>query len=119
MLTYLWAQLFCLLILVSYLFGNIATIGHSNIFIYGAFIFVQVYALTELMDLNPNAWIMEAVKNAICVGGILYYGGWFGLQNVFSASSFLLIGYFMISTGVVAGLSSSLTRPLNHSRTLS
>ena len=119
MIIYLWIQLFCLLLLVSYLFGNVASIGLTNMMYYGLFIFAQVYALTEFMDRNPRALIYEVVKNMICVGGILYYGGWFGLQNYFSSSSYILIGYFIASTATVAALTSQLSRPLNHSRTLS
>ncbi|MEN9319926.1 MAG: hypothetical protein RLZZ309_913 [Bacteroidota bacterium] len=119
MIIYLWIQLFCLLLIVSYLFGNVASIGLTNMMYYGLFIFAQVYALTEFMDRNPRALIYEVVKNMICVGGILYYGGWFGLQNYFSASSYILMGYFFISTATVAAYTSQLTRPLNHSRTLS
>ncbi len=119
MLVYLWIQLFCLLLLVSYLFGNVASIGLTNLMYYGLFVFAQVYALTEFMDRNPRALIYEIVKNMICVGGILYYGGWFGLQNYFSASSYILMGYFVISTATVAAYSSQPTHPLNHSRTLS
>ena len=119
MFIYLWIQLFCLLLLVSYLFGNVASIGFTNMMYYGLFIFAQVYALTEFMDRNPRALIYEIVKNMICVGGILYYGGWFGLQNYFGASSYILIGYFLVSTATVAALTNQLNRPLNHSRTLS
>jgi alkylglycerol monooxygenase len=119
MMIYLWIQLFCLLLIVSYLFGNVASIGLTNMMYYGLFIFAQVYALTEFMDRNPRALIYEVVKNVICVGGILYYGGWFGLQNYFSASSYILMGYFFVSTATVAAYTSQLTRPLNHSRTLS
>ncbi len=119
MLVYLWIQLFCLLLLVSYLFGNVASIGLTNMMYYGLFVFAQVYALTEFMDRNPRSLIYEIVKNMICVGGILYYGGWFGLQNYFSASSYILMGYFFISTATVAAYSSQPTPPLNHSRTLS
>ncbi len=119
MMVYLWIQLFCLLLLVSYLFGNVATIGLPNMLYYGLFVFAQVYALTEFMDRNPKAIIYETVKNMICVGGILYYGGWFGLQNYFSASSYILMGYFFISTATVAAYTSQPTPPLNHSRTLS
>lgn len=119
MIIYLWIQLFCLLLIVSYLFGNVASIGLTNMMYYGLFIFAQVYALTEFMDRNPRALIYEVVKNMICVGGILYYGGWFGLQNYFSASSYILMGYFVVSTATVAAYTSQLTRPLNHSRTLS
>ena len=119
MMIYLWIQLFCLLLIVSYLFGNVANIGLTNMMYYGLFIFAQVYALTEFMDRNPRAMIYEVVKNIICVGGILYYGGWFGLQNYFGASTFILIGYFIASTATVAAFTSQLNRPLNHSRTLS
>ena len=119
MIIYLWIQLFCLLLIVSYLFGNVASIGLTNMMYYGLFVFAQVYALTEFMDRNPRALAYEIVKNVICVGGILYYGGWFGLQNYFSASSYILIGYFIASTATVAAFSSQLNRPLNHSRTLS
>jgi hypothetical protein len=119
MIIYLWIQLFCLLLIVSYLFGNVASIGLTNMMYYGLFVFAQVYALTEFMDRNPRALIYEIVKNVICVGGVLYYGGWFGLQNYFSASSYILMGYFFVSTATVAAFTSQLTRPLNHSRTLS
>jgi sterol desaturase/sphingolipid hydroxylase (fatty acid hydroxylase superfamily) len=119
MIIYLWIQLFCLLLIVSYLFGNVASIGLTNMMYYGLFIFAQVYALTEFMDRNPKALIYEIVKNMICVGGIFYYGGWFGLQNYFSASSYILIGYFIASIATVAAYTSQLNRPLNHSRTLS
>ena len=119
MMIYLWIQLFCLLLIVSYLFGNVASIGLTNMMYYGLFIFAQVYALTEFMDRNPRALIYEVVKNMICIGGILYYGGWFGLQNYIGASSYILMGYFVASTATVAAYTSQLTRPLNHSRTLS
>jgi sterol desaturase/sphingolipid hydroxylase (fatty acid hydroxylase superfamily) len=118
MIIYLWIQLFCLLLIVSYLFGNVSSIGLTNMMYYGLFIFAQVYALTEFMDRNPRAMIYEIVKNIICVGCILYYGGWFGLQNYSTASSYILIGYFIASTATVAAFTSQLSRPLNHSRTL-
>jgi len=98
---YLWIQLFCMLLLVSYLYGNIASIGHTNIFIYGAFIFIQVYALTELMDKNKNAWILEAIKNIICIYAILSKGDWFGSNQLSTLIAPLLIGYFVVSTVAV------------------
>ena len=95
---YLWFQLFALLLIVSYLFGNIASIGHTNIFVYGAFVFIHVYALTEFMDRNPNAWIMEFGKNAAAIYWILNTGSWFGLTNLISWSNYLMIAYFAITS---------------------
>ena len=95
---YLWIQLFCMLLLVSYLFGNVASIGHSNIFIYGAFIFVQVYALTEFMDRNKWAWLIEATKNIVCIYLIIQTGDWFGANNLSTFIAPTLIAYFAISS---------------------
>ena len=68
MQAYLWAQLICMLLLVSYLFANVAMIkqiGIEYLFIYGGFIFIQVYALTEFMDRSKYAWLLEAIKRRL------------------------------------------------------
>lgn len=98
---YLWMQLFCMLLLVSYLFGNIASIGHTNIFIYGAFIFLQVYALTELMDRNKSAWMMELVKNILCIYWIVSKGDWFGSNQLSTSIAPAAIVYFIASAAAV------------------
>ena len=98
---YLWAQLICMLLLVSYLFANVAMIkqlGISNLFIYGGFIFIQVYALTEFMDRNIYAWIIEGIKNLICIFFIIQNGEWFGSNIISNAIAPILIGYFVLST---------------------
>jgi len=97
-----WVQLIVTLLLISYLFGNIATIGKPSIFIYGGFIFLFVYAFTELMDRNPFAFIWELIKNIFAIGIILYTGDWFGANTYISWISTLLIAWFILST-IVCG----------------
>ena len=97
---YLWAQLICMLLLVSYLFANVAMIkqlGIAQLFIYGGFIFVQVYALTELMDRSKYAWILEAVKNIACIAFIAQTGEWFGSNSISPIIAPIVIGYFVLS----------------------
>ena len=104
MQTYLWAQLICMLLLVSYLFANVAMIkelGIANLFLYGGFIFLQVYALTEFMDRAKYAWILEAIKNIACISLIIQGGQWFGSNAISSGIAPALIGYFVISTVAV------------------
>ena len=104
MQTYLWAQLICMLLLVSYLFANVAMIkelGIANLFLYGGFIFLQVYALTEFMDRAKYAWILEAIKNIACISLIIQGGQWFGSNAISTAIAPALIGYFVISTVAV------------------
>jgi sterol desaturase/sphingolipid hydroxylase (fatty acid hydroxylase superfamily) len=90
-------QLGLLLIMVSYLFGNIAAIGKPNIFIYGGFVFLFVYAYTELMDGSKYAIIWETAKNIVGIGLIIYFGDWFGSNKYFGQMSYLVIGYFILS----------------------
>ncbi len=93
-----WVQTGMLLLMVSYLFGNISHIGTPNIFIYGAFVFLMVYAYTELMDKNKYAFVWELVKNTVGIALIIYYGNWFGADKYLHAINNLLIGYFILSS---------------------
>jgi len=105
---YLWAQLVCMLLLVSYLFANVVMIkqlGLENLFIYGAFIFIQVYALTEFMDRTKYAWILEAAKNFACIAFIAQKGDWFGSNTIAGFIAPTLIGYFVLSSIAVYYLS--------------
>jgi len=114
MKAYLWAQLICMLLLVSYLFANVAMIkqiGIEYLFIYGGFIFIQVYALTEFMDRSKYAWLLEAIKNIACITFIIQSGAWFGSNAISSMIAPVLIGYFVLSTIVVYLFSKTPTDP--------
>jgi sterol desaturase/sphingolipid hydroxylase (fatty acid hydroxylase superfamily) len=97
-----WVQLLTMLLLLTWFFSNIATIGIPGIFYYGAFVFITVYAYTELMDGNPFAGIYELIKNLVGTGIILYSGDWFGISKSFSWGLPLVVGYLFISTFVTA-----------------
>jgi len=104
LLIWIWIQLIVLLLLVSYLFGNIALIGMPGIFIYGVFIFLFVYAFTELMDGNKYAILWEIIKNVMGVAIIFLAGDWFGTNRFFSIISYALLEYFAISTFITIWL---------------
>jgi alkylglycerol monooxygenase len=96
-LSWIWIQMVLLLLVLSYMFGNIAPIGSPGIFIYGGFIFVFVYALTELMDRNPHAWIWESIKAIFGIAIIYNNGDWFGISKYFFAANYLFVAYFIFS----------------------
>lgn len=97
---WLWFQFLLLLGLMSYLFGNIADIGTPNIFFYGLYIFLQVYAYTELMDGNPKAWLFELLKNSWCIFLLFLSPTWFRLTENYNWIAPLLWVYFLISTPI-------------------
>jgi alkylglycerol monooxygenase len=99
-LIWCWTQMLILLGFVSYLFGNIATIGTPGIFVYGAFIFLFVYAFTEMLDRHPHAWIWELAKSAMGIGIIFYHGDWYGITGPVSFANFIFIPYLLFSTTI-------------------
>jgi alkylglycerol monooxygenase len=100
--TWSWVQVFVVLLFISYLFGNIASIGTPAMFYYGGFIFLAVYAYTELMDRSPYAIFWETIKNVFGLAIIYRTGDWFGASKFISWSAYLLIAYFIIATLVTA-----------------
>lgn len=92
-----WLQLAVLLSLVSFLFAHIAQIGSPGMFVYGAFIFLFVYGMTELMDRNAYAWIWETAKSISGIGILWVQGDWFGLSQYIPLIRFVLMAYFILS----------------------
>jgi sterol desaturase/sphingolipid hydroxylase (fatty acid hydroxylase superfamily) len=97
-----WAcfQMVCLLLFISYLFGNIAGIGSPMIFLYGIFVFLTVYAYTEFMDGHSSSFAWELVKNAFGIGVIVFTGDWFGAGAFLPWVKYLLLFYFTAATFV-------------------
>jgi sterol desaturase/sphingolipid hydroxylase (fatty acid hydroxylase superfamily) len=101
-----WVQLIALLLFISYLFGHIAAINQLNngfIYYYGAFVFLFVYALTELMDRSRYAIIWETLKNITGLALLYTTGDWFGSDILLAGSvKFILMAYFLVSEIVTA-----------------
>jgi sterol desaturase/sphingolipid hydroxylase (fatty acid hydroxylase superfamily) len=103
---WMWMQLIIIFIGVAFMLGNIANIGIPNMFIYGAFIFVYVYALTDLMDGSKYAYIWEIFKCLFGLGIIYFIGDWFGANRHIPQLNLILIGYFILSLVVTLRLNS-------------
>ena len=97
MLIWSFGQLIALLLLLSYLFGNLADIGAPGIFYYGGFVFLTVYAYTELMDRNPNAWAWEVLKAVYAMYFVMTSGDWFGLNKFLPGAVYIFVGYLVVS----------------------
>jgi sterol desaturase/sphingolipid hydroxylase (fatty acid hydroxylase superfamily) len=95
-----WVQLMMILFFLSYFFGNIALINSLNasyIFLYGGFVFLSVYSLTELMDRNPYAIGWELLRSGMGIGILVMQRDWFGASGYTSIVSYVLAAYFILS----------------------
>ncbi len=97
-----WIQYFVMNALVIHLLLKIANIPEADIFIYGAFLFIVIYSFTTLMDRDPNAIWMEALKSIVGLAIIYITGDWFLLDTLVPGGTILLAVYFVISALVVA-----------------
>jgi alkylglycerol monooxygenase len=93
--TFYWVQLITILLFVSYFFANIATITPLYLLVYGAFIFVCVYALTDLMDNNKQAVIAEFFKLVFGIGIIMANGDWFGISSYATIAPYCIVLYLI------------------------
>lgn len=95
-----WIQLLMVLLFVSYMFGNIALINgldKNYIFWYGGFLFLSVYALTDLMDRNASAIAWECIRCSIGFTILFNQNDWFGAGTYLPTAKFILGAYFIIS----------------------
>ena len=98
-----WIQMLMILFFISYMFGNIALINSidpSYIFWYGAFIFLSVYALTDLMDRNASAIIWEIFRSGLGLAFLYQQNDWFGASAYLSPVMYMLGAYFIISIAI-------------------
>ncbi|RDB03254.1 sterol desaturase family protein [Runella aurantiaca] len=102
LLVWTWFQFLFTFALINYFFLYIAKIGTPNIFVYGGFIFLSVFAYTELMDRNPYALAWEGLKNGIGLW-LIYTTNWFGIGGALPWITLVLSAYFVVAT-IITGL---------------
>ncbi len=98
-----WIQLVLLFIMVAYFLGHIAAIGVPNVFLYGGFVFIYIYALTDFMDGNKYAIGWEIFKAIFGITILVTIGDWFGADKLYAPLSKFIMAYFVISV-IVTGL---------------
>ena len=95
-------QLFATLGFLLFLFYNYSNITFNNLLLFGTFLFVGVYGYTTLMDRSRYAVWIEVIRGILGITFIVYTKDWFGLDAYFSAGSFLVGSYFLVT--ILAGV---------------
>ncbi len=97
-----WIQYLAMNALLIHMLLKIADIPKESMFIYGAFMFLVIYSFTTLMDRDPNAIWMEALKSTVGLAIIYLTGDWFMIGDLIPNGTVLIAGYFVLSAAVVA-----------------
>ncbi|HEV8514385.1 MAG TPA: sterol desaturase family protein [Cyclobacteriaceae bacterium] len=102
LLAWSWIQMIMMLLLVAYLFGNIAKIGSPGMFWYGTVVFLMIYAFTELLDKSKYAIVWEFIKGGLALSIIYTQGDWFGISGMLPGAQYFIVAYFILSILVCA-----------------
>jgi alkylglycerol monooxygenase len=98
-----WVQLSVTMLMLFYMFAHAQQIGVPGVYIYGSFTVLSVFAYTELMDRNRFALAWEGAKTLFVLLWIILTGDWFGISSAFQPARYVILGYSIVSTLVVAG----------------
>ncbi|MGB0839106.1 MAG: sterol desaturase family protein [Chitinophagales bacterium] len=97
-----WTQFIVLVAMVFHLLYALVDIGSPEMFIYGFFMYFMVYSYTTLMDRNPNALWLEAIKSTIGLGIIYTTGNWFLIDQILPYGTVVVALYQVTAIFVVA-----------------
>ncbi|MFZ4542461.1 MAG: sterol desaturase family protein [Saprospiraceae bacterium] len=100
-----WIQLSFTLFITMYFFANLGRIKQledlffsSNSILYGLFIFLTIYAYSDLLDKNRSALGWELAKNLLGIFIIQKSGDWFGISSILPGAGFVIFIYFILSS---------------------
>jgi len=96
-----WTQLVITMVLMLYLFNQIADMNLSQMLCYGLFLGVSIFGYTALMDRSKLAIPAELIK--ITLANILIYinQGWFGIDT-YLAFGTIIIQLYLIGSILIA-----------------
>ena len=81
-------QLSCCIFFVLHLFYTIAFVSnfdsYPSLLLYGFFVFLHIYCLTDLMDANRLNWFFELLKMVLILIIIYLFDGWFNIDLYYS-----------------------------------
>lgn len=97
-----WMQFVLTFSFLMFFFSRIGSLSIGEMLIYGLYLFLSVYAYTELMSKNPLSLWQELAKNALGVFMFVQHGDWFGLSEISPMLNYALIGYFFFATALTA-----------------
>jgi alkylglycerol monooxygenase len=88
-------QLIATLAFMMFLFNNIGQVGGKAMLVYGALLFVSIYAYTSVMDGDKGAIVAELIK--VCIGSYLFYNWNWHWYNLGIVGSTIVMAYFVLS----------------------
>lgn len=94
---WIWAQLIVNNLLLFHLLQSFGNMSQTEVWLYGLFLFVSIFAYTSLMDKRSYTLAAEVLKCGMGLILIFWTGSWFGLEEANSSVIILMSGYLLVS----------------------
>tara|TARA_B100000945_G_scaffold138640_1_gene110877 strand:- start:395 stop:1204 length:810 start_codon:yes stop_codon:yes gene_type:complete len=96
-----WVQYVIVSFFMMYFINHLHLISFMEGVFYSLFLFVFIYSLTSLMDLDSYALFFEAIKSTLGYFIIFFFGDWFLISDYFSSATIIIQIYFIGSLLIV------------------
>lgn len=98
-----WIQLVIVSALMLYVFNQLGSFQFVDVLLCGGFLAWTIFSYTTLMDRNPHAVWMEAIKVVFGIALIYKMSGWYNLDQFIPYGTYLIVAYLLISFAVTLG----------------
>ena len=76
------SHLFVVMFFLLDLFSRLGSLSFTHILVYGGYIFLTIYSLTDLMDKNKWNFLFEILRFALLIAIGLWMKTWFGYSTL-------------------------------------
>lgn len=89
-------QFFTLFFFVIYILHDVSVLTGNGLYLFAAFMAVQVYSATELMNRNKYAFVYSLLSALVCFTIYYFDRSWFGIHRFSALLPALFTGYLSI-----------------------
>jgi len=97
LLAWSWIQLTITIMLMILLFNCLSLVGIPGVFLYGAFLFVNIFSYTALLDKSSYAFLAEILRMTMGLTILGWYDGWLGVEMLLPGITPLMLLYLIAS----------------------
>jgi len=95
---FIFTQMFFSQFFIFHFLNHLGDLDKFGIYLYGIYIFLSVYALTDLMDRNRSALFIEVIKNFLGLVILQSTHDWFNIFGLIPETQMILSIYCILAT---------------------
>ena len=96
-----WVQFGIIFLFIMYYINHLHLLLFRDAILFAIFLFISIYSLTSLMDMENNSWIIELIKASFGISLITFSSNWTFMNDYITNANYIITIYFILSLFVV------------------